>query len=286
VTFLFSRILLATEGTEFDVGAERVGIELAGKCGIPLLAVLPLVSNPEYQIRAPEREEKAEAEAAEKLQKLRESAAARGVQIQGTVRLGEEPFREIVDEARERDAQLIVLRRRGKRSYLANLFMGEMVHTVIGHTHCDVLTVPRAAQLWSHGIILATDGSPHSERATAVAAELAVCWGLPLTVISVAEGKEGLVENESTAAANVERALTAARAAGAEATGRVVSDSKPFRAILATETQTGADLIVIGRRGLNPVKRILVGSTSERVAGSANGAVLIIQQDVPRGARA
>jgi nucleotide-binding universal stress UspA family protein len=278
VTSPFSRILLATQHTEFDVGAERLAIELASKCGAPLLAVLPLVSNPEYQVLAPELEEKAESEAAGRLHELEQSAAARGVELHGTIRRGEEPFREIVDDAQEREADLIVLRRRGKRSYLANLLVGEMVHSVIGHTHCDVLTVPRAAQLWSRGILLATDGSTNSERATGVSAAVAVRCGLPLTVVSVAERQEGGPADESAAMANVERAVAAVRAAGADATGRVLTDGKPFEAILAAAEQSNADLIVIGRRGLNRVKRLLVGSTSEQVAGLANSAVLIVQE--------
>ena len=42
----FKRILLATEHTEFDTGAERVAFTMALHCGIPLSVVLPLLSNP------------------------------------------------------------------------------------------------------------------------------------------------------------------------------------------------------------------------------------------------
>lgn len=274
----FNRILLATEGTEFDAGAERVGIELAASCGVPLLAVLPLVSNPEYESLAPEFEERDEVDAAAKMDKLRQTAQARGVELQDTIRLGEEPFREIVDEAGARQADLIVLRRRGKRSYLANLLFGEMVHTVTGHAPCDVLIVPRAAQLWCRAIVLATDGSPHSDRATSVAAAIAANYGLPLTAISVTEQRDGQSVDTGIAKANVDRATAIARAAGAQATGRVVADGKPYQAILAAAEETGADLIVVGRRGLNRMERILVGSTSEHVAGYANSPVLIVQQ--------
>jgi hypothetical protein len=187
-----------------------------------------------------------------------------------------------VDEAGERGADLIVLRRRGKRSYLANLFLGEMVHTVVGHTHCDVLTVPRGSALWSRGILVTTDGSSQSARATKMAAALAVSSGLPLTVVSVAEHHNGSGVSESAAQANVDGALSVVRAAGAQATGRVVVEGKPYQAILATADQVEADLIVIGRRGLGRVERMLVGSTSEQVAGSAPGPVLIVHQEVPR----
>lgn len=273
----FKRILLATEGTEFDSGAERVGIELAASCGVPLMAVLPLVSNPEYESLAPERAEQAEAEAAAKIDNLRQAALSRGVRLDGTVRLGEEPFREIVDEAHARNADLMVLRRRGKRSYLANLLLGEMVHTVTGHAPCDVLIVPRAAQLWKKAVVLATDGSPHSERAATVAAAMAVEYGLPLTIVSVRGRGDDSAADDSAAKA-VAQALAIARAAGAQATGHVVvADGKPYDAILATVQDTAADLIVIGRRGLNRIERILLGSTSEQVASHANCPVLIVR---------
>lgn len=275
MTVPFKRILLATEGTEFDVGAERVGIELAAKCGQPLWAVMPLVSNTEFQSIAPEREEKAEAEASAKMDKLEEAAAAQGVEVHGMIRLGEQPYKEIVEEAEVRKADLIVIRRRGQRGFLANLLLGEMVHTVIGHTHCNVLTVPRAGELPARGILLATDGSANSELATTVAVELASRCGLPLNVISIAEhtGEHG----PAVAQASVDRALAAAQAAGVKATGRVVDDGKPYKAILSAAEQSDSDLIVMGRRGIGRVKRLMVGSTSQRVVGGAKGAVLIIQ---------
>jgi nucleotide-binding universal stress UspA family protein len=269
----FTRILLAIEGSEFDVGAERVGIALAAACGAPLLAVLPLVSNPEIEVVAPLLEEKAEAEAADKLERLRRSAASQGVELRGTVRLGETPYKEIVDEATERQADLIVLRRRGKRGYLANLLIGEMVHTVTGHASCDVLIVPRAAGMWSRGIVLATDGSLHSDRAATVAAALAARHRLPLTVVSAAEDPR---TDGPAAHANAERALTLVRNAGVEASARV-ENGKPFETILKAAEESGADLIVVGRRGINRAERVLIGSTSERVAGNANCPVLIVQ---------
>lgn len=273
----FQHILLATEGTEFDTGAQRVGIDLAASCGVPLMAVMPLVSNPVFESLAPELAEKADTEAATKLANLRLAAQASGVELADTIRHGQQPFREIVDEADERQADLLVLRRRGTRSYLANLLLGEMVHTVTGHVHCNVLIVPRATQLWSHAVLVATDGSPYGERATAMAAALAAHRDLPLTIISVAEQRDGAA-NADAAETHVESALIIAGAAGAKARGRVVTDGKPADAILAVAREIGADLIVIGRRGLNRMERILVGSTSESVAGGATCPVLIVQQ--------
>jgi hypothetical protein len=268
-------VLLATQCTEFDAGAERVGIELAARHGIPLYAVLPLVSNQEYESIAPMLEDAAEADAAAKLQALREAAAERGVDLIGRVRRGEEPFREIVSEASERGAELIVLRRRGKRGFLANLLIGEMVQSVTNHAPCDVLIVPPSADVWSRGIVLATDGSPHSVRASQVATTVAARWSLPLTVVSVA-GEDD--PDGRRASACVNSVLADARAAGARAIGQVAS-GKPHEAILRAAGEAGAGLIVVGRRGLNPVKRALLGSTSQHVASHAESAVLVVRTD-------
>lgn len=269
----FNRVLLATEGTEFDVGAERVAIDLAAKCGLQLLAVRPVVSNPEFELVAPELAQKAEAEGVADLERLRQKATACGVSLQGSVRCGEAPYQEIVAEARDRDADLIVVRRRGKRGYVANLLIGAMVHTVIGHAPCDVLIVPRAGQMWSRRLLLATDGSSHSERATAVAATIAQRCRLPVTVVSVLVHPN---EDRSATAANVERALAVLRGASVSADGRVAS-GKPYEAILEVGHEAGADLIVLGRRGLGGVERLLLGSTSERVAGQADCPVLVVR---------
>ena len=268
----FDRILLATEGTEFDVDAERVAIELAAKFGLPLFAVVPVVSNPEFEIVAPQLAEKAEAQAVMHLDKLRLAAKARGVELKGSVRSGEAPHQEILAEARERNADLIVLRRRGKRGYVANLLIGAMVHTVVGHAPCNVLIVPLAAQMWQHGILLATDGSAHSDRAVDAAASVAVRCSLPVTVVSVAASSQ---EDKSRASAIVKRALTTLQGAGARATSRIAS-GRPDEAILAVKREVGADLIVLGRRGIGGVERLLLGSTSERVAGYADCPVLIV----------
>jgi hypothetical protein len=275
VSFPFSRVLLATQGTEFDVGAERVAVDLAARLGIPLFAVLPIVSNPEYESMAPMLEDKAEAAAAAKLGELREAARARGIEVIGRVRPGEEPFREIVDEALERKAELIVLRRRGRRGFLANLVLGEMVHTVTGHAPCDVLIVPRAAKLWSKSIVLATDGSAHSQRASQIAAAIAANSRLPLTVVSVAEQRAA---DPGAAGVHVEQALAAIRTAGVDASGRILT-GRPYEAIVRAAQEVDADLVVLGRRGMSPVRRVLVGSTSEQVAGHSNCAVLIVRAD-------
>ena len=88
---LFTRLLLATEGSEFDAGAERMAFALAQRCQLPLATVLPLVSNPEYEALAPQLAARAEQEAAVKIAALLAQANAAQVTVELRVRRGEEP---------------------------------------------------------------------------------------------------------------------------------------------------------------------------------------------------
>ena len=269
----FERILLATEHTEFDSGAEHVAFEMARSCSVPLAAVIPVVSNPEYEIVAPQLVKRAEQEAAAKIEDLRAAAASKGVQFEITARRGEEPFHEIVLEAVERQSDLIVTRRRGKRSFLSNLLVGEMVSKVVGHAPCSVLFVPRAAQMWSHRVLAAVDTSPNAKNVARGAAEVAIQCTLPLTIVSVAS--HGAPDLRAQAEETLAHVLAVAGAAGVHAEGRILV-GKPFEQILATAKELAADLIVVGRHGESNVIRTPFGSTTQKVVGLADTLVLVV----------
>jgi len=271
----FEHILLSTEHTEFDAGAERLAFDMAKRCKVSLSAVLPVVSNPEYEVIAPQLAEHAEHEAAAKINTLYDHAAAAGIQLEVVARRGVEPFREIVQEATERKSDLIITRRRGKRSFLSNLLIGEMVSKVVGHAPCSVLFVPRAAELWSHGILAAVDTSPNAEHVAHVAARIARQCELPLTLISVVG--HDTPELRARAQATLDRVAAIAEAAGIQAEKRVVT-GKPFERILDETKAVGADLIVVGRHGESNVIRTPFGGTTQKVVGLADIPVLVARE--------
>lgn len=270
----FERILLATEHTEFDSGAERLAFDMAKRCSVPLAAVLPVVSNPEYEAIAPQLAERAEQEAAARLNLLYDAAAHAGVQLDVHVRRGVEPFREIVQEATERQSDLIVTRRRGKRSFLSNLLVGEMVSKVVGHAPCSVLFVPRAAQMWSHGILAALDNSPNAQHVAHTAAKIAAQCGLPLALLGILAHDTPELRTETEATLSHARAL--ATAAGAQVSSQILA-GKPFEQILATAKSQGSDLIVVGRHGESNVIRTPFGGTTQKVIGLADTSVLVVR---------
>lgn len=268
---LFTRLLLATEHTEFDTGAEKVALAMAKRCQLPLVTVLPLVSNPEYEALAPQIAARDERDAADKITRLRAQAVAVGVAIDLRVRRGEEPYREIVDEAKEQGSELIIIRRRGKRSFLANLLVGEMVSKVVAHAPCHVLIVPQDGRMWNQRVLVAAEPTPQGRQVIATAVAVAAQCGLPLHLVSVVPA-EGL---RPQADAFINEMTNKARLGGVTAQGEVRT-GKSFTEILNSATTCQADLIVIGSRGDNRIGRALVGGVAQKVMGLSEHPVLVL----------
>lgn len=261
------RLLLATEHTEQDGGAEAVALALAHRRGEPLAAVLPLARDAELEMAAPAAAERADAEAATRRQALLARARAAGVAIDLHLRRGPERHAEILDEARERGAGLLVIRRRGRRGLLANLLVGEMVSRVLAQATCSVLVVPREGQLWLRAVLVAIDPQHREPSLPAAAAALASECGAVLRLVCVA-AREDLRPAAEQALA---QALSDSGDAGAHGEVRVGAVAAE---IMAAAEACGADLIVVGRHGSGQA-RVRLGSVAREVTGRAACPVLV-----------
>lgn len=266
----FTRPLLATENGEYDAGAEALAFALARRCAVPLAAVLPVLSNPEYEAVAPQLAAKAEAEASARRVQLQARAGAAGVDAVVHVRRGPEPYAEIVDEAYESGADLIVIRRRGRRGFLANLLVGEMVFKVLAHAPCSVLVVPRGAQMWSRCVLVGVDPQAFDARLLAQAAALAAACALPLRVVCVAAGDGGRADARSA----LDAAVRQARQLGADAEGELRT-GKPHQQLVEAARARGADLMAVARHGGDNLARAWMGGTAQKVIGLAECPVLV-----------
>lgn len=271
----FSRILLATQHTEFDAGAEALAFALARHCGLALAAVLPVMSNAEFEAEAPQAAAKADDAASARREGLEAAAAAHGLAFDLHTRHGPEPYREIVDEARERAADLIVIRRRGRPSLLANLLFGELVSKVLAHAPCSVLVAPRAAKMWTRSVLVAVDPAAPGRAPVALAAAIAAECALPLQVIVVIDS-----HGRALAEQVLERALAKARAALQQVSGELLS-GKPHQQIIAAAVRHGADLIAVGRHGGEAVGRAWIGGVAQKVVGLAACPVLVSVSRTP-----
>jgi nucleotide-binding universal stress UspA family protein len=140
-------------------------------------------------------------------------------------------------------------------------------------------------------IVVGTDGSSSAMKAVEHAASLAAVTGAHLHIAMATPSVPMLVTpdmmmatNEWSDASNLatktalEAAAGTAAAAGATTTAHQCSGD-PADALLSLCDEIGADLLVIGSRGMHGARRFLLGSVSSRCAHHADRSVLIVHTD-------
>ena len=135
-------------------------------------------------------------------------------------------------------------------------------------------------------ILCAVDGSDHALKAAEVASDLAEKYGADLTFLTVS--KELKVTEEVKRFMQVEHLTGSPQYILDEMTDRVLDEAKdlakkhgiakaktevktghPARAIVAYAERTGADVIIMGSRGMGDIEGLLLGSVSHKISSMA-----------------
>jgi nucleotide-binding universal stress UspA family protein len=131
-------------------------------------------------------------------------------------------------------------------------------------------------------IILGYDGSPDAHRALAAAADLAKD-DATLTVVTAVHVPVLVGPGNATSSGEHEHAREALQEArellaelGVEAEF-VEGAGDPDYVLTREATERGADLIVVGTRGLGATKRLVLGSISSRLVHEAPCSVLVVR---------
>jgi nucleotide-binding universal stress UspA family protein len=140
-------------------------------------------------------------------------------------------------------------------------------------------------------VLLAVDGSPAAESARRLVRSLAWPHGTVIDVVSAPEtstdvggaGAFGFASsNPSHDARHPLRGVLEDAVVGLEAPGRIVTrallDGRPASAIVDHATESRAELVVIGSRGLGPIRSMVLGSVSAEVADHAPCPVLVVRR--------
>jgi len=265
------KLILATDGSQFSEGAIREAINFARKCSSKLYAVTVLETNPEYETIGANVFEKEEAEAMAYLESIKARAAKEGLDCEIILHEASDPSQTIVDEAVERKADMIVVGRRGRKGLLKAL-MGQVAAKVIAHAPCKVLVVPKAARIEYRNILVAADGSVHSIAAVTEALAIAKTCGSHIIALSAMRDESE--REDATAYANKVVDMAQKEGVSAEA---VTPIGRSFNSIVETAGGRGVDLIVMGTYGKTGVKKLLMGSSTEKVIGNAGCAVLVVK---------
>ena len=266
------KLLLATDRSAYSEGAVREAITFAKKCSSRLSVMSVLETNPEYETIGASAYQKEEDEATKYLESIRSRASQEGIYyIDTALHFGENPSRLIVNEAAEKKADMIIIGRRG-RTGLMKVLMGKTAANLIGQAPCKVLIVPRAARIDCRNILVATDGSTHSIAAASEAIGIAKRCGSTIIAISAMHSEEGSEE----AKAHVRQVVEMAQKEGISAEA-LTPIGRSHDVIVEIAGGRGVDLIVMGSYGKTGLKKLLMGSSTEKVIGHASCAVLVVK---------
>lgn len=204
-------------------------------------------------------------------------------------------FDQIVQFARELEADLIVMSTLGQRGFKRLLF-GSNTERVVQHSSCPVLVV-RANQPDARAknevrlrtILVPIDFSVSSDNAlrTAVAfahqfdARLVLFHSVVGPVIPAAAGYtvptlDVAIERSRSAVEKQLRALVETTNFGSVAHEIQITTGFPGEAICSYADRRGADLIIISRRGRTGLMHVLIGSVAEHVVWYALAPVLLV----------
>jgi nucleotide-binding universal stress UspA family protein len=141
-------------------------------------------------------------------------------------------------------------------------------------------------------IVVGTDGSDTAGKAVAAAVDLAGLSGARLELVCAYEpipaqlshdtghaleaDPQWTVNQREEVDATLTAAAAAAAAAGVEA-GTYAREGDPADAILDVAEELGADLIVVGNKGMTGARRFLLASVPNKVSHHAPCSVMIIR---------
>ena len=199
----------------------------------------------------------------------------------------------LLDEANAMQPDLIVIGSRG-HGPLATLLLGSVSTEVVDHAPCPVLVARTSAV---HSLVVGIDGSASAKRAIATLSSWPIFAGLPARVVSVAEPPAGWavsisaafypawveVRDSSIEARRGQLELVAEHACedlaevGLRATSEL-REGDPAQELLHAAGESGADLIVVGSRGLSALSRLALGSVARKVLLHTHASVLVVRE--------
>lgn len=280
----YRKILVAVDGSESSRNALLQAFRLAveEKCWITVTSVIPPLTGDLDLTGVKDIRASLAKPCEDALADASRLAEEERILIKTVVEEGE-TYERIVDLADAENCDIIVMGRRGLRKVERTL-VGSVTARVIGHTQRDVFVVPAGATLGWKKILVATDGSKFSSIATTKAIDFAKAYGGSLVIVSVVDVPTEFYAEAPQAVDDMVRKAkeyTAAVRKQAEAAGikaeTYVGEAEAFEAIVRLAKDEGVNMIVVGSHGRTGLRRLLMGSVTEKVIGHAPCPVLVVK---------
>ena len=196
------------------------------------------------------------------------------------------PAAVILEQAGALAADLIVIGAKGL-SAPDEFRLGATAHKLAHYADCPVLVVRPPGRVQLLSTVLATDGSPEAQRAAEFLCALSLPRWAEVTVVSVAEAKEGgcpALACRKPCAGPCSTLPKCARprrqenlgACGAQVQS-IVRLGHPADEILSAAQEQDADLIVVGARGRTRAGPFRMGDVAQKVVKYASCSVLVVR---------
>ncbi len=279
---MYKKLLVAVDGSDISLHAFKEALGIS-KTDVLVLAVAPPYSGDLRVMGTSDISELLKEPCEQALEKAMQMAEEEHAEIRPVCVMGE-AYETIVDMAEDEGRDLIVMGVKGA-GFPQGLLMGSTTARVIGFSSQDVLVIPEKAEVGWQRILLATDGSDYSRKAAERALILAQELGGTLKIVSVLEisshiyavAPELAEEKIKLPRKNAQEAKDLAVSRGIIAEDFVREAESADEPIIELARSADIDLIVMGSHGRTGLKRLLMGSVTERVIGNAPCPVLVVK---------
>jgi nucleotide-binding universal stress UspA family protein len=126
-----------------------------------------------------------------------------------------------------------------------------------------------------HHIVVGTDGSTTASRAVDQAIELAAVSGATLHLVHAWDVSPAMARVEDDGSEMLAATAAVAAEAGVTVETHIVR-SDPADALVSVAAEVGADLLVVGSRGMSGIQRLLLGSVANRISHHSPCTLLIV----------
>ncbi len=278
---IYNRALVPYDGSDSSKNALRQACAMTDVLELHVISVFPAYEGDLELIGVDNIKKIIEGPVQELIDEARNIAKDLGRDIKTEARYGE-PFQEIVDYAEEIGAHVIVMGRRGL-SRLERQLIGSVTAKVVVHADTDVIVVPQGAQIKWDKMLVAVDQSEFAKRAFLRGVDLARLHNSSLEVIYVifTFGKfcgvppEAIKEIRANARAYMEQLEKMAKERGVDVSTHVV-EGEAHEEIVQMAEEKAPDIIIMGSRGMSGIKRLMLGSVTEKVIGMVSCPVLAV----------
>jgi nucleotide-binding universal stress UspA family protein len=287
-----TKIVVGVDGSESSQEALQWAVAEAKRHGLPLEALMAWGYLDQHHVPAEARHFEPDYDEADARDALAHYVAdvlgpdaSDQLELRPTCDL---PARALLDAGK--DAAMLVVGARGRGGF-AGLLLGSVSQKVLHQATCPVAVLRAGQASSSEGgegrIVVGVDGSPMADaalhwaidegRRRGASLEVVHAWHMPFVApYPYVAADFDTATYEKNARETLDQAIRRAKLTGDDRVSKVISMGGPSSVLL--DTAKGADLIVVGSRGLSAAKAAVLGSVSHQVTLHASCPVVVIPE--------